>query len=56
MRQSDDELYCYRTHSAKQVWNEEEEEELHHLYQEFTKKAELEGGDSGQGDYIRLTD
>ncbi|PNF20163.1 hypothetical protein B7P43_G00608, partial [Cryptotermes secundus] len=31
-----------------QVWSEEEEEELHRLYQEFTKKAELEGGGSGQ--------
>jgi hypothetical protein len=34
------------------VWSEEEEEELHRLYQEFTEKAELEGDDCGQGDYI----
>jgi hypothetical protein len=41
-----------RTQSSKKAWSEEEEEELRRLYQEFTNKAEMEGGNSGGGNYI----
>lgn len=49
VRWSDD--FC-RTHSAKQAWGEDEEEELRRLYQEFTNKAEQDGSGGGTGDHI----
>lgn len=40
-----------RTQSSKKVWSEEEEEELRRLYEEFTNKAQMEGGNREGGDY-----
>ncbi|KDR17447.1 Timeless-like protein, partial [Zootermopsis nevadensis] len=39
--------YQEKTHSAKQAWGEDEEEELRRLYQEFTNKAEQDGSGGG---------
>ncbi|XP_069688768.1 protein timeless homolog [Periplaneta americana] len=43
--------YQEKTHSSKQAWSEEEEEELRRLYQEYTNRTEAEDAEGG-GDVV----
>ncbi|KAJ9574814.1 hypothetical protein L9F63_008013, partial [Diploptera punctata] len=41
--------YQEKSHSSKNVWTEEEEEELRRLYEEFTRRSNMEDGENDVG-------